>query len=51
MDGAMQSSSVASIPEGEVESLMTMVADEHGLELDQVVLRSTALTPPYRVNS
>lgn len=35
MDGAMASSTVASMPEGQVDSLMHEVADEYGLEVDE----------------
>eukprot|EP00730_Choanoeca_flexa_P013688 TRINITY_DN5592_c0_g1_i1.p1 TRINITY_DN5592_c0_g1~~TRINITY_DN5592_c0_g1_i1.p1 ORF type:complete len:195 (+),score=53.07 TRINITY_DN5592_c0_g1_i1:175-759(+) len=33
MEGAMSSTTVASMPEGQVDSLMSEIADEHGLEL------------------
>ena len=30
MDGAMQSTTAGTMPEGQIESLMAQVADEHG---------------------
>jgi len=35
MDSAMSSTSVNSMPEGQVENLMSEVADEHGLEIER----------------
>lgn len=35
MDQAMQASSVQSMPEGQIDTLLHEVADEHNLELDE----------------
>lgn len=49
MEGAMAGTTTMTTPQGEVETLMQQVADEHGLELNQQLGRlepSTTLAEP-----
>ena len=39
MEGAMAGTTTMTTPQGEVETLMQQVADEHGLELNQQLVR------------
>mgnify|MGYP004175352557 CR=1 FL=1 len=45
IEGAMNSSTTAAMPEDQVDELMQMVADEHGLKMSDVFKTATGATP------
>merc|ERR1719284_1069902 len=45
VEGAMNSSTTAAMPEEQVDELMQMVADEHGLKMSDVFKTASGATP------